>query len=451
MRTNLKLLAAALTTASLAPLATLAADANNSDTVVTLYNNGPAVVWQTRQMDLQQGTQSIDWPSVPASMLADSLWFAGDAVSLVDATVAAQHGGPNPDPQALLARRVGQSVTLIATDSDRTRQATLVSVAGNAVVVKVDGRMEWLDDNSGWRIAWPAQQPAADALKLSVDAESAGEQPLTLAYQRADVNWHASYTGRFNSQDGTLQLQSLAVLENKDTSPLQADEVALIAGDVARTSDARPKVMMMARTASADSAAPQPQSAGGYYRYDLEQPVAINAGGTQILALMPVQTLQAEREYYIEDSWYRGTSTQRRHASMRLSFDNTSGQPLPAGPVRIYGQGRAMLLGENQIDNTPPDAPVTLTLGRAFDVTSERRVTASSQDDKTHKQTLKIDVYNARNEDTRVHLIEHFPRNAQVVSESAEHDSDSAGQARWQLSVPAHGKTTLTYTVQWHE
>src|SRR5699024_5418188 len=163
------------------------------------------------------------------------------------------------------------------------------------------------------------------------------------------------------------------------------------------------------------------------------------------------QTLQAKREYDIEDSWYRSTSTQRSHASMRLSFENSTDKPLPAGPVRIYGQGRAMLLGEDQIGNVPTGAPVTLTLGQAFDVTSERRVTASSQDDKTHKQTLEIKVYNARDTDTRVNLIEHFPRDAKIVSESAEHVAQSAGQDRWQLSVPAQGQRTLTYTVQWGE
>lgn len=443
MRTTMMLVATAL--ATMAPGLVWAQDNDSSavDTALTLYNQGPAVVQQTRRLQLQQGRQTIVWPSASTRLVAQSLWLAGDGVRLVEALVPAGEVGP----QAMLARREGRSVTLVSSDGETRREATLVSVSGSNVIVRVDDRLEYLDGEH-WRITWPATHTDG-ALQLSVQAQASGEQPLTLTYQRGKVNWQASYTGQYDAEQGRLTLQSLAVVHNGANAPVQADQVALVAGNVNRTAGPNaPQPYMMARAASA-KAVSGPQQAGGYYRYELAQPLALPAGATRVLALMDAQSVAVSREYRIEGSWYRGSADQRTHATIRLTFDNTTGKPLPAGPVRIYGHGQAMLLGADKIGNIPVGAPVTLRLGQAFDVTARRRVTASSESGKTHKRSMQITVYNARDEATRVTLAEALPQGARIVSESDEHVRKSARQALWKLQVPADGKTQLSYTVQW--
>lgn len=446
MHARLVFLAAAMTTALLAPAAALAeSGGTTAETALTIYNRGPAVVWQTRTVTLEQGRQTIHWPGTSAQLVAESLWLAGDGVTLASATIA----GDRASPAALLARRIGQTVTLLSTESERTRQVTLVSVRGTRAVVRAGGRLELIDGRGGWRIAWPAPGYST-GLKLTVRAESGGRQAITLAYQRAGVNWHASYTTRFYPNKGLLKLQSLAVIENHGNASLQADQVTLVAGDVARASTPRPRVYMTAQAARA-KATPEPEPAGGYYRYRLDGPVGLRAGATQVVALMQARTLEVEREYVIEGAWYRGGSGQRSHATIRLSFDNTTGRPLPAGPVRVYGRGRAMLLGEDRIGNVPEGAPVTLVLGRAFDITAERRITRSSEHGDVHKRTVEIAVYNARGEAVTVTVVEHLPDDAEIVFESDEHASRTARKTLWRLDVPADGKTVLTYTIRWLE
>jgi hypothetical protein len=341
---------------------------------------------------------------------------------------------------------VGQSVTLIPADGGKPRQATLVSVAGSTAVVRVNERFELIDSNSALRIAWPAESDAG--LQLTVHADKAGRQPVTLAYQRDGITWHASYTGRYGAKAGTLTLQSLAVIENTSGDPAQADHLALIAGDVARAKGGAPRPMLMARAATAESFA-APQQAGGYYRYTLDTPLDLESGATRVMALMGARVLDSKREYRIENAWYTGDSIQRDHAKIRLSFKNSTGLPLPAGPVRVYGQSKAMLLGEDHIGNTPIGAPVTLTLGQAFDITAEHRVVKSSGKGDKHRQTVEITLYNARRGAVTVTVVEHLPKDAEIVSESAGHESKTAGKAIWEVGVPGEEKTTLTYTVTW--
>lgn len=439
--------ATALTMALAAPLASVAARADSSaGTALTIYNQGPAVVWQTRKLALDAGTQTLEWPGTSPSVVAESLWLAGEGVSLISAIVPGARAGP----RGMLARRIGRIVTLISTVSDRTRQATLVSVGQSSAVVRAGDRLVMIDAFSKCQIAWPAPKYRG-GLKLTVTAESSGRQPVTLAYQRSGVNWHASYTARFYPEQGTLKLQSLAIIENSSNAPLAADQVALVAGDVARTgATPRPRVYMMAEAASA-KATPEPEQAGSYYRYSLDKPIDLRPGATQVLALMRAQTLDVEREYVIEDAWYRGASARRSHATIRLRFENTTGKPLPAGPVRVYGQGKAMLLGEDRIGNVPKGAPVTLVLGEAFDITAQRRITGSSERGNVHKQTVEVTVYNARKEPVDVTLVEHLPDDADIVSESIGHASKTASKVVWRLDVPAQGKTVLTYTARWVE
>lgn len=424
-----------------------------ANTALTLYNQGAAVVGQSRQAYLDAGRQVLSWPGMPQQIVADSLWLAGDGVILNAATVSGQ---PDTDPLGLLQQRIGLPVTLLPTDDDKEpRQATLVGISDTRAVVRIDDRLQLIDmDRGEWRIAWPAPQGRSSptALQLTITAEQAGMQSLTLAYQRPAVNWHASYTGRYDAEQGTLKLQALAVISNASGSPIEAGQVALVAGDVARTSEPQPRPMMMVRAAVADMAmAAEKTAGGGYYRYELEGGINLDAGATQLLPLMQAQTLQVEQTYRIEGQWHRFGTAQRTHATIRLQFENSSGQPLPAGPVRIYGQAPAMLLGEDQIGNIPAGAPVTLTLGQAFDITAERHLLKASREDDTHSRMIEITVFNARDKAATATLVEHLPEGAEITSESIKHERKTARKAVWTVTVPAGGETALTYSIRWKQ
>lgn len=443
--------ALSLAAALLAPIMLWAANsqantaAQTTDTSITLYNQGPAVVWQTRALCLASGTQTLVWPSAPTQLLPESLWLAGDGVTLEAATI---NDAASNNPLAMLAERVGQSVTLLPTGGGEPRQVTLVSVAASTLVVRSNGRFELIDRNAGWRITWPAERDIG--LQLTVHAEKAGRQPVTLAYQRGGITWHASYTGHYDPQASTLTLQSLAVIENTSGGPVQADQVALIAGAVARVAGGAPRPVLMAQAAAA-KASTAPQQTGGYYRYTLNTSLALESGATRVIALMAPQTLEVERDYRIEYAWYTGTTRPRQHAEIRLNFKNSTSLPLPAGPVRVYAQAKTMLLGEDRIGNTPVGAPVTLTLGRAFDITAQRRVIKSREQGDKHRQTVEVTLYNARHAPVTVTVVAHLPQGAEIIAESAEHQAKTATQATWAVGVPATGKTTLTYTVAWTE
>lgn len=454
--THVSISALALAAACLLPLASVAAPQADGPAVdaMALYNQGAAVVQDRRDLDLKAGTQQVAWP-VSGRLRPETLWLEGQGIILTGFS-AERSGDANSDP---LAARVGQDITLVrdaAGDSDgSTRQATLVAARGDAVYVRVDNRIERIAVGSPWHITWPvdgAKATQGEGLQLAIDADTAAKVPVTATYQIDGPSWQASYTGRYDAETGQLALVSMAVIDNSGGARLAADKAWLVAGDVARAGRGGPQPMMMARGEAkmADSA---PQAAGDTYRYELDGALDVPAGGVRAVSMMAPMTFDATRRYRFDHYWYaNGDDNAREHAQIRLSFDNTSDKPLPAGAMRIYdGQSQARLMGEDQIGDTPTAAPVALTLGSAFDITSTRKIVSEETSDAGQRaRTIKLTLYNASDRKAAVDVVEQLPEGAKITSASITQTGEAAANTgRWAIDLAPDDQRQLIYTVEW--
>ncbi|MES1924617.1 DUF4139 domain-containing protein [Salinisphaera sp. T31B1] len=420
---------------------------------MALYNQGAAVVQDTRELSLAAGAQQIGWP-VAGRLRTDTLWLQGTGVRLTGFAASTQSDAA-ADP---LAARIGQSVTLVRDDGTSPadqREATLVSASAEAVYVRVDGRIERLTAASPWQITWPVDGSTTQSggLNLELEADKAGSTPVTATYQIDGPSWQASYTGRFDASTGHLSLVSMAVIDNSGGAHLAADKAWLVAGDIARAGrGGMPQPMMMARSEAkmADSA---PEAAGDTYRYQLDEPLDVPAGGVRAVSLMAPLGFDATRRYRFTHGWYDdGRDGARDHAEIRLSFDNDSDRPLPAGVVRVYdGAAEARLMGSDQINDTPTGAPVTLTLGRSFDITSSRQIVSDdAANDGAHERTVKLTLHNAGAQPAAVDVIEQLPQGATIVSSSIGQQKDTpANTGTWSIDLAADSQRQLIYTVRW--
>ncbi len=145
---------------------------------------------------------------------------------------------------------------------------------------------------------------------------------------------------------------------------------------------------------------------------------------------------------------------------MFVEFTNKGdglGIPLPKGVIRVYkkdSKGNAQFIGEDRIDHTPKNETVRLKLGDAFDVTADRKQTdfkklsGFSRYNYVFESAYQIVIKNAKSEAVTVKVVEPMPGDWQMQSESHPHTKAASNAAVWNVSVPAEGKTTLTYRVQ---
>lgn len=430
-----------------------AAQAADGMARLTLFNQGPAMVTEHRDLRLQAGEQRVTWPGLPRALLAETLMLTGAGVQLT----GYRDSRDLLRPEALWQRLAGETVTLRRPDGqggDVEREGVLLSTGDGAPMVRIDERVEVLDARSPWRIAapWPQDLPQTPALALDIRSEKAGTRGLTLTYQTGGLDWNAEYAARYDDETRRLALQANAVIRNHSGSDWNEAELTLVAGEIARAAG---KGAMPMRMVSAEAAAAvMPESGFEYYRYRLPSPVTLRSGETLSLALLDEAELAVEREYRIEGGWRRVGDTPRANAVVRLSFDNALGRPLPAGTVRVHDTGRGIndppqLLGEDAIGHTPEGAGAALILGRAFDITAERTVEEESRDGAARESERRIVVSNAKDEPVKVRIVESLPGDWEILSQNLPHRKLDANRASWVVGVPANGKARLSYRVRW--
>ncbi|MDQ6779559.1 MAG: DUF4139 domain-containing protein, partial [Candidatus Eremiobacteraeota bacterium] len=269
--------------------------------------------------------------------------------------------------------------------------------------------------------------------------------------------------GELSASDTSLDLNGLITLNNQSGATYRNAKLQLVAGDVNRVSDE----FASAKTLGRAVAAPQPVSNEAlleYHLYSVSRPTTIADKQSKQIALLSANQIAVTKSLELrgEASYYTSRSSDlgdRLKFSVFIQFRNDGGGlgiPLPKGTVRIYkkdSHGNAQFVGEDSIDHTPRHELVRLRLGESFDVTANRKQTNyryyRDGADYIYETSIDLDLHNAKDQAQTVKIVEPMPGiNWRIVSENYHHTKGSADTALWNITVPANGKTTLSYTVE---
>jgi hypothetical protein len=336
-------------------------------------------------------------------------------------------------------------------------------VAGGVPVFRVGGAIETGGTNSPWRIRFddlPAGLRERPTLIAELEAASAGQQKIDLAYITGGLSWKADYVAVFDEDAGRLQLTGLASLSNASGADFGNARVRLIAGSLNRASaPPMPKMMraMAMPAAEAMDASVAPVQSFEYYAYDLPRRVTLMDRETRQLPLLAATPLKVSREYRLDSSqgigWrHMQDGEQRANAAVYLNAKNETGRPLPRGVVRIYGAGdeALQLLGEDMLPHLPAGEKIELLAGQAFDLTARRVQLKHDQLGRDQfAARWQVVVKNAKGRAVEVRVIEPMPGDWKIEDASHPHERLDANRAAWTLKVPANGETKLEYRVSW--
>ena len=428
------------------------------------YGDGWALVWDRRSADLVAGANRLAFEGVSPQMQPSTAMIdAGPGVRLVDI----DYDFALLTPEALLRRSVGKTIGVVrthpTTGEEKVENATLLS-ADNGVVLKYRDRVE---TGAPGRLVFydlPADLRAKPSLVAGIEAERAGRSDVTLGYITRGLGWSADYVALWDEKAKTIGLTGRATLVNTSGASYPTAEVSLIAGSVNR--EAPPMAPMpRGRVAAAPMMAeaksmPERQELAELHLYRLPGQVTLPDQRTRQVTLLRTPSLAVDQQYVSEAGVapFREAGTpQPRHPQVRLKLSNRnggSGQPLPAGIVRVFttsADGVPRLIGEDRIDHTPSGGRITLTPGGAFDITVLRRQTdfkTAGLPENVSESAWAIEVKNAKDKEVAVNLVETIPGDWTILAESAPHSKPAADRLVWRLTVPAKGKAQLTYRVR---
>ncbi|HVM31783.1 MAG TPA: DUF4139 domain-containing protein [bacterium] len=445
---------------------------------LTVYNNDLVLVGDERRLNVPAGTHPLFFSDIAGTLDATSVQVDCPSDPQGFKVQEQNYEYDLVNPQALLQKYIGQTITLLKFGGDKGEDlpVKLLSADGNQMVVqKDDGSL--LNVYSGNNIQFP-QLPEGLRLKPTlrwlVDAKSGGPKDLKLTYLASGMSWHSDYTLLVDEAKGTADFDGWVTVDNHTGTRFTDARLKLLAGEVNRAPGVPPRDMLYEAKAM-DAAAPAPAFAekafGDYHLYTLSRTTTLENNETKQIGLLsapavPVQKLYRYDGAGLTDWWgngitdrYYGNDSGVKKVDVFLKFANEKaaglGEPLPAGKIRVYQKdddGAQAFLGEDAVDHTPEGEDVTVRLGTAFDVVGERTQSDFvNPDNHTILESFTITVKNHKKRAVAVDVVEHLYRyaNWKITVKSADFNQVDARTVDFPVTVPADGKTTVSYTVRY--
>ena len=444
---------------------------------VTIYNDNLALVKDTREVRLPKGEARLAFQEVSAQIRPETALLR-NLTHAKDFWVAEQNFDFDLlTPQKLLEKYVGEKVTVVRSvphadgaGSKELREEATVLATNNGTVLQFADRIE---TSIPGRIVYPkvpGNLRARPTLVISLNSGVEKAQQLELSYLTGGLSWRADYVANLSSDEKTLDLSGWVTLTNQSGAAYPNATLQLVAGDLNRARDRRMDNMAMlsAGVVRQEKAAPKmaEESLFEYHLYTLDRPTTLAVNQTKQVALLSASGVPVRKEYLLQgqNHYYSGSYGdlgEKQKVGVFVEFDNKEasrlGMPLPKGIIRVYkrdSEGRAQFVGEDNVDHTPKNELVRLKLGEAFDVTAKRKQTdfkslgRQGKFGYIYESAFEVELKNAKKEPITVSLLEPMPGDWEVLQSSQPVLKEASGAARFKVTVPAEGSTTLTYRVR---
>lgn len=391
-----------------------------------------------------------------------AIYDAGVATVLEERIVELQTGSNTIEWRSLLPKAFVRTVRVVAENADVIRQ----DVAYNGAEVRNE---------------------KSPTLHLVIQNKgAAGARRVQVSYLVPNMRWQNDYSLVMDqTAEGAAPtaatFDSWVSIFNSVGTDVAAETLDLIAGDIAlldRDSSYREEnyqrqaqVNVYSSSETSDSAVTADvEGLSVFSRFRLGQNLSLPSSASvnrfplfQRVRLGVVQRNVFENTYNTQTLARNGFTLLPRGLEVRIVSKNTTNVVMPNGRVTIYAlkDGLAQIVGQDQIPLTPVDGEFTVTQGRSGTLFGTRRVverTTSSykaEDGYTRdKLTTKIEVtlINRGKIPAEAFVregIEAYGYNRwTILDSSAQQEKISAGAIQMKVTVPASGQTVVSYTVE---
>jgi hypothetical protein len=367
-----------------------------------------------------------------------------------------------------VGRKVGIVKTHPTTGEETTEEGVVLST-NNGVVLRIGDRIE--TEGAGRLIFHdvPATLRDRPTLTMSLESSTAEPQTVELSYLTGGLSWQADYVAELDATESRFDLNGWVTLTNTSGTHYNEALLQLVAGEVHRPPDypARPRTLKAAdRVMMEQAPAMAEEGLFDYHLYTLERPTTILDNQSKQVALLQASQVVVVKEYVLQgqEYYYRNRyiePQERLKVGVFLALTNTKannlGLPLPKGVVRVYKKDsadRVQFIGADRIDHTPENETARLKMGRAFDVTAEKKQTdfkklaGFARYNYVFESSYQIVLKNAKDEKVTVKVVEPLPGDWDIITENRPHTKETAATAVWLIEVAAKKEATLTYRVQ---
>ncbi|MGB7231104.1 MAG: DUF4139 domain-containing protein [Candidatus Acidiferrum sp.] len=445
---------------------------DQTDLNVTVYNSNIALVRDVRNLILPDGAFHLKFMDIAATVNPATVHFRSltdpDKLSVLEQN----YEYDLLEPAKLLHKYVGREVTLVRTyqDSGTTKheeiKATLLSdndgqvwKIGNDIVTGAYAESYRFPDI-------PANLYDRPTLVMSLENSGPRKQQIEASYLASNLSWNSDYVLTVARDDKSADLDGWVTLVNNSGTAFHNARLQLVAGDLNRIQGG--VIGGVARTAMMAKAAPahefEQENFSEYHLYTLGRRTSVEDKETKQISLLEGSNVPVEKIYVVngQNYYYRSQvnpgSPIKDAVMVYYKFKNEAkaglGMPLPAGNVRVYqkdSKGGILFAGEDRIGHTPKDENVSIHIGNAFDVVSERKQTDFKKiDTHTYEMEYEITLRNHKDAPITVEVDEPIGGDWEMLDSSFKYTKTAAFAAQFQVPVAANSTSVLKYRIRTH-
>jgi hypothetical protein len=446
---------------------------DQTDLNVTVYNSNIALVRDVRNLTLPNGTFRLKFMDIAATVNPATVHFR----SLTDpdklGVIEQNYEYDLLEPAKLLHKYVGKEITLVRSyqDNGTTKheeiKATLLS-DNNGQVWKIGNDIVTGGYAESYRFPdIPANLYDRPTLLMSLENSGQRKQQIEASYLANNLSWNSDYVLTVGRDDKAADLDGWVTLINNSGTAFHNARLQLVAGDLNRLpANGRADMMELRMAQKSVAAAPQFQQENfsEYHLYTLGRRTSVEDKETKQISLLQGTDVPVQKIFVVNGLNYYYHNRQNPGSPIKdavmvyYKFKNDEkaglGIPIPAGNVRVYqkdSKGGILFVGEDRIDHTPKDENISVHIGNAFDVVSERKQTDyKSIGTNTWEMEFEITLRNHKDTPITVQVNEPVGGDWEMLNSNYKYTKTSAWAAQFNVPIDKNGTSVLRYRIRAH-
>ncbi len=449
---------------------------------ITIYNGGFGFVKEVRSLNIRSGLHTIAVEDVPSLIETTSVAIR----SLTDPSafdiLEQNYQYDLVNAMAILNKAVGGKIKLhrvLPNGQKEILEGTLMSsptaivndgngsnATYNGMVIRTDDGRIFLNPSGEIEVASiPEGMISKPTLLWLLNGVKAGANQVELSYLTQGMGWASDYVMTLDG-DKAADFRGWVTLNNNSGATYKDAKLKLIAGDVLRVQpqtagfgggQGRGGRMEM----KADSF--QEESLFEYHLYTLQRPATIKNKEQKQVSLLEANGVVYEKRLIVDSMLNFGMYYPSEgeigvgdiKPLVKVEFlnkkENNLGMALPKGKVKVYQRdksGSVQMVGEDQIDHTPRDEKISLTIGRSFDVRATRKRTDFKRlSGNSFQESFEIEVRNRKEVPERVYVYERHYAEWKIPATSMEFKKLDSQTMEYIIDLKANEVKTIKYTV----
>lgn len=444
---------------------------DQTELAVTVYNSNVALVRDVRQFEMPGGSFRLKFMDIAATVNPATVHFRSLTDPAKLEVIEQNYEYDLLEPAKLLHKYVGKEVTLEGsffendTEKSGRYEATLLA-DNNGTVWKVGNDIVTNPPVSSFHFAEvPPNLYERPTLVMSLENSGARKQQIETSYLATGLTWNADYVLTVARNDQAADLDGWVTVGNNSGTAFHNAKLQLVAGDLNRLPQASgAREAIASGMAMAAKAQPQfeQENFSEYHLYTLGRKTSVEDKETKQISLLQGSSVPVGKLFVVngQNYYYRGQQSPgapiKDAVMVYYKFKNAEksglGMPLPAGNLRVYqkdSRGGVLFIGEDRIEHTPKDEDITVHIGNAFDVVSERKQTDYKRIE-AHVWEVEYEITLRNHKDAPVVVQVNEPIGGDWEMLSATHKFTKTGAFAAQFNVPVEkdGTAVLKYRVR---